>query len=192
MASTDPCIHELENLVEKQMKSTLYAKFLENCIAKNLVPKGLRLKLTLNIGGNSTERQKAVDDLLSKVSCDICCRVRDFQHSKSLEIGLQMEKIWDDIKKNVNNREMFENDNNIYQLTEKKKDTMVAKHKKKLKSLRNVPAIRSESPGKGKKKKYQSRSMKVTTSKAKSLQIEKTIEIHRSKRKQSHQTIELR
>ena len=60
----------------------------------------------------------------------------------------------------------------VYQLTEKKKDTMVAKHEKKLKSLRNVPAIRSESPGKGKKKKYPSRSMKVTTSKAKSLQIE--------------------
>ena len=60
----------------------------------------------------------------------------------------------------------------VYQLTEKKKDTMVAKHEKKLKSLRNVPAIRSESPGKGKRKKYPSRSMKVTTSKAKSLQIE--------------------
>ena len=84
-----------------------------------------------------------------------------------------MEKIRDDIKKNVSNREMFEIDNNIYQLTEKKIDTMVAKHEKRLKSLRNVPAIRSESPGKGKKKKYQSRSMKVTTSKAKSLQIEK-------------------
>ena len=117
--------------------------------------------------------QKAVDDLLSKVSCEICCRVRDIQHSKSLESGLQMEKIRDDIKKNINKREMFEIDNNIYQLTEKKKDTMVAKHEKKPKSLRNVPAIRSESPGKGKKKKYQSRSTKVTTSKAKSLQIEK-------------------
>ena len=172
MASTDPRIHQLENLAEKQMKSTLHARFLENCIADNLVPKGLRLKLTLNVGGNSTDLQKAVDDLLSKVRCDICCRVRDFQHSKSLETGLQMEKIWDDIKKNVNNREMFEIDN-VYQLTEKKKDTMVTKHEKKLKSLRNVPAIRSESPGKGKKKKYQSRSTKVTTSKAKSLQIEK-------------------
>ena len=56
---------------------------------------------------------------------------------------------------------MFEIDNNVYQLTEKKKDTMVAKHDEKLKTLRNVHAIRSESSGKEKNKKYQSRSMKV-------------------------------
>ena len=61
------------------------AKFLGNCRNENLIPKGLRLKLKVTVGNESDDLQISIDQLLERVSYDICDRIRDFhlRHSHS-------------------------------------------------------------------------------------------------------------
>ena len=63
MASQDPHIQNLQRIAEKQMKSALHAQFLENCRAENIIPKGLQLRLKVNVGNNCSEPQDSIDIL---------------------------------------------------------------------------------------------------------------------------------
>ena len=50
------------------MKSVLHAKFLEDCLSDEVVPKGLELKLKVSVGNDpeDIELQALVDKLLEK------------------------------------------------------------------------------------------------------------------------------
>ena len=55
------------------MKSTLHAKFLEECLTNELVPNGLGLKLKVSVGNNpeDLELQASVDRILERTSLHI-------------------------------------------------------------------------------------------------------------------------
>ena len=71
MASFDPHVKQLGLLAEKQMKSTLHAKFLGTCRNENVIPKGLRLKLNVSVGNESDDLHISIDKLLERVSYDV-------------------------------------------------------------------------------------------------------------------------
>ena len=118
MAFLDPRIRQLEVLAEKQMKSQLHVRFLENCKTENVIPKGLRLKLKVSVGRDATDLQKSVDDLLLKVSRDICDRVRDDHLRRSHEYSCLTEKTRNEIKNTLNDDELITMDSKIYKNTE--------------------------------------------------------------------------
>ena len=68
MASNDPWITQLEKLAEKQMKSVLHVKFLEECLSDELIPKGFEIRVKVSIGNDpeDMELQSSVDKLLEK------------------------------------------------------------------------------------------------------------------------------
>jgi hypothetical protein len=135
MASQDPRIRQLELLAEKQMKSTLHARFLDNCRAEDVVPKGLQLKLKVNVGKDSDDLQNSIDSLLLKVSKDICERVRGDHIRRSHDYGRLIEEKRNDLKTDLNNEELFKIDCDIFERTEKKKEDVLLTHEKKLKFL---------------------------------------------------------
>ena len=136
MASLDPRIRQLQLLVEKQMKSQLHVRFLENCKTENVIPKGLQLKLKVSVGRDTTELQKSVDDLLFKVSRDICDRVRDDHLRRSHEYSCLVEKTRNEIKNALTDDELITVDSNIFEQTERTKTILVVKHNKKINYLK--------------------------------------------------------
>ncbi len=110
----DPRI-KLETLAEKQMKCCLHARFIENCRAADIIPKGLRLKLQMNVGPDSNGLQKSVDALLHKVSGEICDRVCDEYLRKSRDIGILLENTRSELAKSMSANELFTIDIDIYE-----------------------------------------------------------------------------
>ena len=139
MASEDPYVSELQKLAEKQMKSTLHAKFLENCRSDGVIPKGLQLKLQVSVGKDSDSEnlQKSVNVLLDRVSLEICDRVRDFHLRRSHELSRLLESKRDELKTRKSPNDLLIIDSSIKRQTDEKKEVLQAKHEKKLNSLRN-------------------------------------------------------
>jgi hypothetical protein len=82
---------KLERLAEKQMKCGLHARFLESCVANDVIPKGLQLKLKVHIGNDSGEFQASIDRLLNKVSIEIMERIKDEQRRQVKKYGKEIE-----------------------------------------------------------------------------------------------------
>ena len=125
----------IETLAEKQMKSSLHARFLQNCIESECVPEGMLLKKKIYVGKNFSELQKSVDDLLKKVSLDICDKVCSAHQQKVREIGTEMESLRDVLKSKSDDEYISEFDQKIFEKTEKKKNSILEKQNKKLQHL---------------------------------------------------------
>lgn len=137
MASQDPHIQNLQRIAEKQMKSALHAQFLENCRAENIIPKGLQLRLKVNVGNNSSELQDSVDRLLRKVSMEICERIRDDHLRRSTEYGCLLEEVRNELKNKMSNADMFDLDCEINKQTETKREKLAAMHEQKIRHMVN-------------------------------------------------------
>lgn len=140
-STTDPQIEEtsalqlnIERLAEKQMKSELNARFLQNCIDQQCVPQGLRLKLKLYIGNDCEDVQQSIDVLLKKVSLEICERVKIGHKNKSIKVGEEMEKHREELKKQPD-FDISNFDQKVYEKTEMKKNIILERQNKKLKNL---------------------------------------------------------
>ena len=135
-SSYDPRKH-LERLAEKQMKSTLHAKFLEECLTNELVPNGLGLKLKVSVGNNpeDLELQASVDRLLERTSLHIVDIVKEGHLRKAKNLGRVIEEERGKLKKDLSDDQMFDMDSSIFKKTEDKKDVRMEKHKKKLADL---------------------------------------------------------
>ena len=72
----------IENLAEKQMRSSLHARFLQNCIESECVPEGMLLKKKIYGGKDFSDLQKSVDNLLKRVSLEICDIVKSAYQQK--------------------------------------------------------------------------------------------------------------
>ena len=92
-SSYDPRNH-LERLAEKQMKFTLHAEFLEECLANELLPNGLGLKLKVSVGNDQEdlELQASVDRLLERTSLHIVDIVKRCQLRKAKKFGRIIEE----------------------------------------------------------------------------------------------------
>ncbi|KAH3801091.1 hypothetical protein DPMN_154736 [Dreissena polymorpha] len=119
------------------MKSALHAQFLENCRAENIIPKGLQLRLKVNVGNNSSELQDSVDLLLRKVSMEICERIRDDHLRRSTEYGCLLEEVRNELKKKMSNADMFDLDCEINKQTETKRKKLAAVHEQKIRHMVN-------------------------------------------------------
>jgi hypothetical protein len=67
------------------MKGVLHVKFLQNCRAEDVIPKGLSLKLKLTVGGMSNKLQEKVDSLLHRVSVEDCELIKEDHMRRSNE-----------------------------------------------------------------------------------------------------------
>ena len=101
-SSNDPRI-QLEKLAEKQMKSVLHAKFLEDCLSDEVVPKGLELKLKVSVGNDpeDLELQESVDKLLEKTSLHVLNIVKEGHMRKVKNLGNSIEEVRGKLKKNM-------------------------------------------------------------------------------------------
>ena len=139
MASTeDPRLKQLQNMPNKQMKSVLHARFLEKCREADVIPKGLTLKLQVSVGGNSEELQTTVNNLLHRVSFDICEKIRDDHIRKSRQYDSQIEIIRADIQRNTSAEKFTSIEEETRTKTEKAKELIERRHSKKLESWKNV------------------------------------------------------
>lgn len=71
----------------------MHAHFLEDCLAENVIPTGLRLKVKVNTGCDSSELQK------SSVSSEISEQIRDEHLRKSEKYGADIEEVRSELKK---------------------------------------------------------------------------------------------
>ena len=126
---------KFENLAEKQMKSSLHARFLQNCIESECVPEGMLLKKKIYVGKNFSDLQKSVDDLLKKVSLDICDKVSSAHQQKVRQIGTEMESLRHILKTKSDDEYVSEFDQKVFEKTEKKKNSILEKQNMKLKRL---------------------------------------------------------
>lgn len=127
----------IENLAEKQMKSSLHARFLQNCIESECVPDGMLLKKKIYVGKDFSDLQKSVDNLLKKVSLDICERVKSAHQQKVRQIGVEIESLRDTLKDKSGDEGITEFDLSVFERTEAKKNSILDKQNRKLKSLQN-------------------------------------------------------
>ena len=127
----------IENLAEKQMKSSLHARFLQNCIESERVPEGMLLKKKIYVGKDFSDLQKSVDNLLKKVSLGICDKVKSAQQQKVRQIGAEIESLRDILKGKSGDEGITELNLTVFEKTETKKNSFLNKQNKKLKSLQN-------------------------------------------------------
>ena len=114
------------------MKSTLHAKFLEECLTNELVPNGLGLKLKVSVGNHpeDLELQASVDKLLERTSLHIVDIVKEGHLRKAKNLGRVIEEERGKLKKDLSDDQMFDMDSSIFKKTEDKKDVLMEKHKK--------------------------------------------------------------
>lgn len=136
-SSIDPRV-QLEKLAEKQMKSVLHVKFLEDCLSDELVPKGLAIKLNVSVGNDQEDKaiQASVNKLLEKTSLHIMSIVKEGHMRKVRTIGDSIENVRGTLRKNMSDKQVFDLDSDVFQKTEEKKNKMVENHKKKLSYLK--------------------------------------------------------
>ena len=93
---------------------------LENCLAENVVPKGLKLEKQVVVGEGSN-LQETVDKALQKFSLEIIRLVCE-DHSQLNEPRGKMLKLEDDLKKHLNDDRKFNNiSSEIFQKKKKRK-----------------------------------------------------------------------
>ena len=137
MASSYDPRKRLERLAEKQMKCTLHAKFLEDCLSYELVPNGLTLKLKVSVGNEpeDIELQKSVNVLLERTSLHIVDIVKEGHLRKAKNLGRVIEEERDKLKKELSGESIFEIDSSVFKKTQDRKDLLTAKHQRKLADL---------------------------------------------------------
>jgi hypothetical protein len=137
MASTrDPRELQLKKMATKQMKGILHVKFLQNCRAEDVIPKGLLLKLKLTVGGTSNKLQEKVDSLLHRVSVEVCEMIKEDHMRRSNELTSEMEKLRADLEKDLDNEQLDNLDKEISDSIEKSRTTIEKRHAKKLNFLK--------------------------------------------------------
>ena len=136
-SSNDPRI-QLEKLAEKQVKSALHAKFLEDCLAEEIVPKGLEIKLKVSVGNDpeDIQLQASVDRLLEKTSLHVVNIIKEGHMRKMQNLGNAIEEVRGKLKKKMSNEQLFDMDSEVFKKTEEKKNVMTETHKKKLSYLK--------------------------------------------------------
>ena len=101
MTEKEALTRKIGKLADFQMRKSTHQRFLENCIAENVVPNGLQLKLQVHVGNND-RLQAAVNRILSKTSMEIARLVAE--HSLPLiESKLKMAELDEELKMTVNN-----------------------------------------------------------------------------------------
>jgi hypothetical protein len=133
--STDPQ-WKLEKIALKQMKSGMHINFLQKCCDHEIVPKGLQLKLRINIGSSrKSSLQSSVDELLKKVSLDIMQRIIEEQKRNMAELSCDIEKTRNAITGRISHEKLFEIECDISEKTERNKEEIMSRHEKKFKIL---------------------------------------------------------
>jgi hypothetical protein len=94
------------------------------------------LKLQIYIGDGNEGFQNSIDNLLDKVSLNICERLAEEQQKKSIEIGKQVEYARDKLKQKLDVHSLFDFDQEVYEKTESSKESILLKQNKKLHKLR--------------------------------------------------------
>lgn len=128
-------IHEIKKMADFQMRKSTHIRFLENCIAEQIIPKGLKLKLKVHVGVN-TRLQETVDRILEKTSLEICNLVKE-EHSLQLhESKGKMIELENKLRKVTSDEGNFnEVTAEIFTVTEEKKNKIIDRQQKKLQSL---------------------------------------------------------
>ena len=165
-SSYDPRNH-LERLAEKQIKSTLHAKFLEECLTNELVPNGLGLKLKVSVGNNpeDLELQTSVDRLLERTSLHIVDIVKEGHLRKAKNLGRVVEEERGKLKKDLSDDQTFDMDSSIVKKTQDKKDVLMEKHKKKLADLTQRRTEDNRTEGDATSKREQKKNKKKVSTK---------------------------
>ena len=70
MEKNETFVRKIEKMADFQMRKTTHIRFLENCLAENMIPKGLMLEKQIMVGGNSN-LQDTVDKALKKFSLEL-------------------------------------------------------------------------------------------------------------------------
>ena len=92
----------------------------------------------MSVGTDSGDLQKSIDELLERVSFDICERICDFHLRKAHLYSQMIKDKRKQILKIVSDDKLSRIDSDIYRMTEEKKDYLVLRHKKKLSSLKSM------------------------------------------------------
>ena len=137
MASAEDPRLQLRKLAVNHMKSSLHARFLQNCINDDIVPKGLRISLKVIVGNYSAELQNDIDALLQKVSVEICERVRADHLRRAHSIGQSIEELRKSLEHKLSNNDFNTMENDIFKETEEKQILLNKTHEQKLNILRN-------------------------------------------------------
>lgn len=135
MEKNGTLVKKIEKMADFQMRKATHIQFLENCLAQNVIPKGLLLEKKVMVGENSN-LQDTVDRALQKFSLELI-RLACEDHSKQLNDskGVMLE-LEDDLKKHLDDEGKFnEISGQIFSKTEQKKNKIVEKQKKKLEKL---------------------------------------------------------
>lgn len=147
----EKAIQEVKKLADFQMRKSQHIQFLEGCIADSVVPKGLKLTLSLHIGDNN-KAQEIVDRILHKTSLEICRIVRDEHQSQLFNSKGKMTDLERKLKTEVRDERKFnEIADQIFKQTEAKKNQIENRQNKKLQHLKSerdsdVVFIRQERP----------------------------------------------
>ena len=79
------------------------------------------LKKKIYVGKNFSDLQKSVDDLLKKVSLDICDKVSSAHQQKVRQIGTEMESLRDILKTKCDDEYVSEIDQKVFEKKRKEK-----------------------------------------------------------------------
>ena len=148
----DKQIQEVKRLADFQMRKSTHIRFLENCIAEPVVPKGLRMNLEVQVGAND-RLQKAVNSVLEKTSLEICRLVKEEhmmqpQESKGKMAGLE-NKLRSDLSDEGKFNELMAD---IFTATENKKNKIIVRQNSKLEKLqcaRDIIIVEDDPPSSG-------------------------------------------
>lgn len=127
---------DIVKLANKQMRRSLHCAFLNSCVEEGIIPSGLKLKLKIYIGKEGVVFQDSIDNLLDKVSLNICERLAEEQMKISIDIGKRMEGARDILKRKIDGNSLFNFDREVYEKTESAKNNILLKQNKKLQKLR--------------------------------------------------------
>lgn len=135
METKDILTKKIEKMADFQMRKSTHMRFLENCIAENVVPNGLKIKLQVQVGENG-RLQKIVDRILLKTSMEITRLVSEEHYQQLQESKPKMIELENELRSKLNNNgEMNRISQEIFNKTELKKNTIVANQNKKIKQL---------------------------------------------------------
>ena len=128
MASLNYPRLELEKLAEKQMKSVLHTKFLEECLSEELVPKWLQLKLKVGVGNDpeDQELQVYINKLLIKTSLHVLNLIRE-GHMRKIRVLANSREVRRKFKERMSDKQLFDTETFIFKKTEEKKNIMSEK-----------------------------------------------------------------
>lgn len=135
METRETIIRKIEKLADFQMRKSTHIRFLENCVSENVVPKGLKIQLQVQVGEN-TRLQNAVDEILRKTSMEITRIVSDEHYQQLQESKPKMTELEDKLRQFTKDEGEFNNiTHTVFTKTEAKKNKIVDKQAKKLNRL---------------------------------------------------------